>query len=121
MYIKGEQKDGIILTFYEHSDSQYWDLNELGSVRLYEGEAAKAIPQLEEREGYSAYWRGVYGGVYLDDVLFEAGATLTYEQLMESLGAAATACVAEGSYKRLEVCAYYEPDRPPVRTNRFCR
>ncbi len=111
MYIKGEQKDGIILTFYEHSDSQYWDLNELGSVRLYEGEAAKAIPQLEEREGYSAYWRGVYGGVYLDDVLFEAGATLTYEQLMESLGAAATSLpVAEGSYKRLEVCAYYEPD-----------
>ena len=80
-------------------------------MRLYQGEAAKAIPQLEEREGYSAYWRGVYGGAYLDGVMFEAGETLTYEQLMESLGAVATSLpVAEGSYKRLEVCAYYEQD-----------
>ena len=80
-------------------------------MRLYEGEAAKAIPQLEEREGYSAYWRGVYGGVYLDDVLFEAGATLTYEQLMESLGSKATSLpVPEGSSTRLAVCAYYAPD-----------
>ena len=43
--------------------------------------------------------------------MFEAGETLTYEQLMESLGAVATSLpVAEGSYKRLEVCAYYEQD-----------
>src|SRR5699024_945614 len=79
--------------------------------RLYEGEGSKSIPQLTEREGYSVYWRGVYGGAYLDGVQFEAGATLSYEQLMESLGAVATSLpVAEGGYKRLEVCAYYVPD-----------
>ena len=80
-------------------------------MRLYEGEGSKSIPQLTEREGYSVYWRGVYGGAYLDGVQFEAGATLSYEQLMESLGAVATSLpVAEGGYKRLEVCAYYAPD-----------
>ena len=111
MYIKGDRKDGVILTFYQHSSDQYWALEELASVRLYEGEGSKSIPQLTEREGYSVYWRGVYGGAYLDGVQFEAGATLSYEQLMESLGAVATSLpVAEGGYKRLEVCAYYAPD-----------
>ncbi len=111
MYIKGDRKDGVILTFYQHSGDQYWQLEELASVRLYAGEGGKAIPQLDERAGYSVYWRGVYGGAYLDGVQFEAGATLSYEQLMESLGSVATSLPeAEGGFKRLEVCAYYEPD-----------
>ena len=109
MYIKGDRKDGVILTFYAHGGQ--WPLEEVGSVRLYAGEGAKAIPQLEERAGYSAYWRGVYGGAYLDGIQFEASASISYEQLMDSLGAAATSLPeAEGGYKRLEVCAYYAPD-----------
>ena len=121
MYVKGDRKEGVILTFYQHSNDQYWALEELASVRLYAGEGAKAIPQLAERAGYSVYWRGVYGGAYLDGVRFEAGATLSYEQLMESLGAVATslpvARAASGAWKFAPTTSRTAPRK---RRSRIC-
>ena len=111
MYIQGAKREGIVLTFYNASTDGSMSLEALATVRLYKDEAAKAIPQIPDAAGYTAYWRGIYNNDWISGVMFEATQTLSYEQVIESLGAVATSLPeTEGSLKRLEVCAYYEPD-----------
>ena len=71
-------KEGVILTFYQHSSEQYWALEEVGSVRLYAGRR-RPRPSRSWRSARAIRPTGAASTAARTSTacMFEAGATLT--------------------------------------------